>query len=165
MTCQSSGRSPTMAIGLGPLETPSRIRIPRPPQNRTTFMATPPGSRYVKLGDRENQPAAPGPDVAKLLRDLLPEVPGQDENVVGFGLRQPLGRVDGDMGAGQELALLHRAPVNGVGQQVGPDAAVVQQGVALARGAVAGHRLALRRGRQQEAEQVALDLEYRCGEA
>ena len=38
MTCHSSGRSPIMAIGLGPLVTPSRIRIPRPPQNSTTFM-------------------------------------------------------------------------------------------------------------------------------
>ena len=67
MTCQSSGRSPTSAIGFGPLVTPSRIRIPRPPQKRTTFMIHALVSDDFELRDREHQPPAPRADVVELL--------------------------------------------------------------------------------------------------
>src|SRR5262245_33858306 len=107
MTCQSSGRSPTIAMGFGALVMPSRIRIPRPPQNRTPFTIHTPHSDDLKLGDREDQPAPPRPDVAQLLADLVPEIPGQDENVVGPGLGEALGRMDRDMRAREELPLLH----------------------------------------------------------
>src|ERR1041384_5057922 len=130
MTCHSSGRSPTIAIGLGPVVTPSRMRIPRPPQNKTTFIGYPQKttsrSDDFKRGDREDQPASPGPDVGELLADLVPEVPRQDEDEIGPGLLEALGRVDRDVRAREELPLLHRAAVHGVGQQVRPDAAVVQ---------------------------------------
>src|SRR6266571_2959313 len=109
MTCQSSGRSPTIAIGFGAVLTPSRIRIPRPPQNSTTFTITPHSGDF-KCGDREDQPPAPGPDVVKLLADLFTEIPGQDQYVVGLGLGEALGRVDRDMRARQELTLLPRTP-------------------------------------------------------
>ena len=140
MTCHSSGRSPTIAIGLGPLVTPSRIRMPRPPQKSTTFMIHP-ARNDLELGDREDELAAPLPDVAELVADFVPEIPRQDQNVVGLGLGQALRRVDRDMRARQELALLDRAAVDRVREQVGPDTAVVEQRVALARGAVADHRL------------------------
>src|SRR5262245_32657725 len=38
MTCQSSGRYPIGTMGFGMVSEYSRIRVPRPPQNRTTFM-------------------------------------------------------------------------------------------------------------------------------
>src|SRR5437773_275941 len=136
MTCHISGRSPTIASGLGPLLTPSRIRMPSPPQKSTTFIASFPRSDRLQGRDRDDQPAAPLAHVAELCADLLPQVPRQDEDVVGPGLREPLGRVDRDVRARKELTLLDRAPVNGVLEQVRPDAAVVQQRVALARGAV-----------------------------
>src|SRR5215472_18151908 len=104
MTCQSSGRSPTIAMGLGPVVTPSRIRIPRPPQNSTTFTGSTPYSDNFKCRDREHQPAPPGPDVVKLRGDLVPEVPGQDKDVVGLGFRQPFGSVDRDMRTREELS-------------------------------------------------------------
>src|SRR5581483_10411727 len=142
MTCHMSGRSPIMAIGLGPLETPSRIRIPRRPQKSTAFM-TSPHCDDLQFGDRENELPAPRADITELLADFLAQVPGQDEDVVGTGFCQAFRRVDRDVRAGEELPLLDRAPVDGVREQVGPDSAVVEQGVSLARGAVAGHRLAL----------------------
>jgi hypothetical protein len=100
-----------------------------------------------------------------LLADFLAQVPREDENVVGPSLGQVFRRIDRNMGAGQEPALLDRAPVDRVGEQVRPDAAVVQERVALARGAVSGHRAALAGRGEQEAEQVALDLENRGREA
>src|SRR5580700_2313420 len=135
MTCQSIGRSPIMAIGLGPLLTPSRIRIPRPPQNRTTF-TNHTSLDDVEPGNREDEFPAPGTDVIQLLADLVPEIPRQDEDVVGPGFGQAFRRVDGNVRAGQEPPLLDRTAVDRVGEQVGPDAAVVQQGVPLAWGAV-----------------------------
>src|ERR1700729_1533761 len=102
MTYQNSGRSPTMVIGFGPLLTPSRMRIPSPPQNRTTFtLNNPQVSGDLKLGNPENQPAAPGPHVVQLLADLIPQVPGQDKDVVRPGLGERGRRVDRDVGARQ----------------------------------------------------------------
>src|SRR5262245_6082480 len=152
MTCQSSGRSPTMAIGLGALVTPSRIRMPRPPQNNTTFIQAP--SDNLKRGNREYQPAAPVPDVVQLLGDLGPEIPRQHEDVVRFGLAEALWRADRDMRPRQELALLDRASVDCVGEQVRPDAAMVEQGIALARGAVTCHRLAMPSRADKELQQL-----------
>src|SRR5215469_255578 len=98
MTCQRSGRSPTIAIGFGALLTPSRIRIPRPPQNRTTFTArSPPQSDDVELRNGVDQAAAPGTDVLQLLADLLAEIPRQHQDVVGPGLLDALRRVDRDV--------------------------------------------------------------------
>jgi hypothetical protein len=37
MTCHSTGRLPMGIIGFGSDSGPERIRIPSPPQNRTTF--------------------------------------------------------------------------------------------------------------------------------
>src|ERR1700753_954526 len=98
MTCQSSGRSPTMAMGLGAvLLVPSRIRMPRPPQNSTTFIVRPPRSHDFECGNREDQPSAPGADVVELLADLLAEVSARDQHVVRRGRGDPLRGVDRDV--------------------------------------------------------------------
>src|SRR6266699_20428 len=97
MTCQSIGRSPIIAIGLGLLVTPSRIRIPRPPKKRTTFIVHLIRRLQlddIKRGDREYEPSPPRPDVTELLADLLPQVPRQDEDIAGTGLLETIGRVD-----------------------------------------------------------------------
>ena len=46
--------------------------------------------------------AAPLCDVRELLADLVHEVPGQDEDVVGASLGDPLRRTDRDVRAGRE---------------------------------------------------------------
>ena len=53
--------------------------------------------------------------------------------------------------------MLVRVAVDGVGEQVGPDAAVVEQRVALARRAVADDRLPGAAALEQELEQVVAD--------
>ena len=88
--------------------------------------------------------------------DLVADVPGQDQHVVGPGLQDPLRRVHRDAGAGQEPPLLVRADVDRVVEQIGLDAAEVQERVALGRRAVADHGLAGLAGLHQEAQQRAL---------
>src|SRR5262245_22276070 len=140
MTCQSNGRSPTVAIGFGPVVVASRMRIPRPPQNSTTFTASPVPSDRLELGDRKDELSAPGSDVVELFDDLVAQVPRQNEHVIGPRLGQAFGRVDRDVRARQELALFERTPIDGVLDEVRADAAVVQQSVALAGRAVSGDR-------------------------
>src|SRR4029450_10070511 len=107
MTCQSSGRSPIMFIGFGALAGPSRMRMPRPPQNSTTFT-----SHHLKGRGGEQQTATPVAYLAQLRADFRTEVPGQDENVVGTVVSDAVRRIDRDVRTGQELALLVRAAVN-----------------------------------------------------
>src|ERR1700722_11125527 len=138
MTCHSIGRSPIIAMGFGPLWTPPRMRIPRPPQKSTTFMIPHfaqmiSSSGDFEFGDREDQPSPPRPDVAELATYFLPLVPEQDEHVVGPALRETFRCVDRDMGTGQVFALFHRGAVHRVGEQIRPDAAVVEERIALAR--------------------------------
>src|SRR6478735_8802949 len=151
MTCQISGRGPTVIIGLGRSDWPSRIRMPYPPQNSTTFMTRPrgagsygssdgrdrmarPSRNDLQAWNGENQPAAPLAHVGQLGDELVAQVPGQDQHVVGFVLGDLLGRQDRDAGARGEPAVLVGVAVDGVSKQVGPDPAVVEQRVALARG-------------------------------
>ena len=144
---------------------PSRIRIPRPPQKSTTFMIHTPTETISSSGIGKTSFPPQEPDIAELPADFVPQIPRQDENVIGFRLGQAFWRVDRDMRAGQELPLLDRTAVDRVGEQVRPDAAVVKQRVALARGAVSGHRPSLTGSSEEEAEQVALDLQHGRREA
>ena len=80
-----------MAMGLGALVTPSRIRMPRPPQNSTTFITSLPaglvhGYTTSSAGIGKTKRAPPRSHVLELLGDFLSQVPRQDEDVVRLGL-------------------------------------------------------------------------------
>src|SRR2546427_8793249 len=108
-----------VTIGFGMVSENSRIRVPRPPQNNTTFMqllrprrpglhprlSKPRSARsdriaswiYLDVRDGHHELASPVSDVPELLHDLVLEVPWQDQDVVGPRFPEPLGRVDGDV--------------------------------------------------------------------
>src|SRR5678816_2444086 len=109
------------------------------------------------LRDRHDEPAAPLADVRELGLDLVLQVPREDQDVVGTRLSDLFGRIDRNVGAGQELAVLVRIPVHGVFDEVRPDAAIVQERVSFSGSPVAGDGLSFLSGRDQEAEQVPLD--------
>ena len=89
--------------------------------------------------------------------DLVLQVPGQDQDVVGLGLVDGLDRLDRDVRARREAAVLVGVAVDGEVEEVGADAAVVEQRVALARRAVAARsRLPCSLRGDQEREQLAL---------
>ena len=71
-----------------------------------------------------------------LLRDFVDQVPRQDQHEVGLLLPALLDREDRDPRARCELAVLVGVPIDGEVEEVGPDAAVVEQRVPLTRGAV-----------------------------
>ena len=147
MMCQRIGLSPIGIIGFGIRAEVSPIRRPRPPQKMTTFMSAAASSRPLqdlRLRNRYDELPAPFPDVRELCGDLPLQVPRQDQDVVRPGLRDALRGIDRDVGAGQEPPVLVRIAVDGVVEEIGPDAAVVQQGVALPGRAVADDLLALR---------------------
>ena len=88
-------------------------------------------------GARARRTPAPLADVAVLRDDLVAQVPGQDQHEVGLRLAQrPRGARSG-CASRAGAALLVRVAVDRVVEEVGADAAVVQQRVALGRRAVA----------------------------
>ncbi len=81
--------------------------------------------------------------IGQLRHDFLLQIPGQNQHEVGTSLPDPIGRENRNMRARQKLVVLVGVAVDRVVDEVGSDAAVVQQGIALARCAVSGHRLVL----------------------
>src|SRR5215471_10927167 len=94
------------------------------------------------LGDRHDELPPPLPDELVLPDDLVLEVPGQDQQVVGARLPDAVRAADRDARAGQVVALLLGVAVHRVVKEIGADPAVVEERVSLARSAVAGDRLA-----------------------
>src|SRR5438132_4752700 len=135
--------------------------------HRTQPQAENPRSlRDSGLRNRHDELAAPVPNVSRLLHDLVLQVPRQDQQVVGPRCAYLFGREDRDVRTRKELALLVGAPVYGVSQKIGPNAAVVQQRVAFARSAVPDDGAALPLRLDQELEQATLGLLYarlKCG--
>src|ERR1700691_4002761 len=102
-------------MGLGTLSEYSRSRIPMPPQNRTTFIASPLRLCFLvsfaygpafshhldfRYGDHES--AAPFANVRQLRRDLIPQIPGKDQDVIRPGLADSLRWEDRNVSAGQK---------------------------------------------------------------
>src|SRR3990170_6905477 len=78
----------------------------------------------------------PLPDMAHLPHDLILQVPGEDKEVIWSGLAHFFRRQDRDLGSRKKASLLVRIPVHGVFDEIGPNPAVIQQGVPLRRGPV-----------------------------
>jgi len=87
--------------------------------------------------------------------DLVGQVPGKDQQVVRPGPVDRLGCQDRNVRPWEVHPLLVGAAVDGEVQQVGPDAAVVEQGVAFARCAVACDPLARLASLDQKAQKFA----------
>ena len=115
--------------------------------------------------NRDDQLPAPLADVPELRRDLVDEVPRQDEQVVGTRLGDPLERMDRDVRPRREQTVLVRVAVDRVVEEIGADAAVVQERVALAGSAVPDDLLPLAAELDEEIEECALRLLHLLGEA
>src|SRR5712692_234609 len=84
----------------------------------------------LDIGNRNEKLTAPTPDERKLFHDFVLEIPGKNQDVVGPRLLNLFRCMNWQMSTGQELPVLVRVPVHGVVEKVGPDTAIVQQGVA-----------------------------------
>ena len=101
---------------------------------------------------------APLTCVCELAHDLVLQVPRQDEDLIGLRLGDPLGRVHRDVRTRQEAPVLIGVAIHRVLQQIRADSAVVEQGVALGRGAITHDLLAIALAAEQEGQEVVLDL-------
>jgi hypothetical protein len=90
-----------------------------------------------------------------LVDDLVLQVPGKDQDVVGLSLVDRLDRMDRNVHARREAAVLIGVSVDREVEEVGADGAIVEERVALAGRAVAADPLALVLGADQERKQVA----------
>src|SRR5262245_42627760 len=123
-----------------------------------------PAMQDPRLGDRNDESATPRLDAGHLVQDLLLEVPGKDQDVVGLRLEDPLRSVDRDAAPRQVVALLVRAPVHGVVDEIRPDPAVVEKRVPLPGRSVRRDALAGAARVDQEVEELALRLVDPLGE-
>src|SRR6266852_3637234 len=108
------------------------------------------------LRNRRYAPAAPFPYIGHLSHDLLAEIPGQQQQIVRLRFGDPVGMVYYDVGARQEAALLVGAAIDDIVDEVRPDAAIVQQRVALGWRPIADDGLAPLLVIDEEAQQPAL---------
>ena len=112
----------------------------------------------LQLRHRGDEAGTPRAGVVELLDDLVPEVPGQDDDVVGPGRAQRVLGDDRDPAARHVLALLGRIAVDDPADQVGPHAGVVHERVALGGGTVGRDAAAGTPRLDQEGDEVVLDL-------
>src|SRR5580704_8467024 len=128
------------------------MRRPSPPQKSTTFTTWPPvgccdlsarraasiSRVHLDCWDGDYELAAPLADEGILLDDFVLQVPRQDEKIIRFGFLNALRLIDGNVRAGQESAVFVGIAVDGVIEEIGANAAVIQERVAFSGGAVAG---------------------------
>ena len=100
-------------------------------------------SQQLHLRDGDDEAGSPVAGVGELRHDLPLEVPRQDQDVVGPLLFERIRMADRDVRPRQEQSLLVRVAIDRELEQVGTNAAVVKQRVALAGSAVASDPLTL----------------------
>src|SRR4051812_43629804 len=109
-------------------------------------------------GDGDDEFAAPFTDFVHLIDDLFFKIPWQNENVIGLRFKDLAGSEDRNVSAGKELALFVWIAVDGVIEEIGADAAIVEQSVSFSGSAIAGDAFALAFGIDKEVEQAAFGL-------
>src|SRR5262249_43817085 len=77
--------------------------------------------KHARLGDRYDPAAAPFANVRRLLDDLVHDVPRPDEQVVGAGFANALGREDRNVRTRQEFALLVGVAIHDVVEKIRAD--------------------------------------------
>src|SRR5688572_11026399 len=103
-----------------------------------------------------NEAPAPLPDVTHLLHDLFLQIPGKDQEVIRFCGCDYVGMVDWNVRPGQIMALLMRASIDGIIDEVRSHAAIIQQRVSFGGRTIADDGFSLILGLYQEFDQSAL---------
>ena len=122
------------------------------------FPGRPTEGRTWSSGDGDHEHTTPGTNPRHLGFDLVDEVPGEHEHVVGAEPVDDLGGLDGDARAGDEPPLLVGAHVGHEPHKIRADAAVVEEGDRLGGGAVADDDLAFGGCLGEEAQCLDLAL-------
>src|SRR5262249_12045442 len=140
------GRRPAPPSGTSSPPGWPRARAPAPAVHARTSgtgaAPLPPGPSFLpdhpRFRDRHDEPSPAAAVLRLLLDDLVREVPGEDQEIVGLRLQDPLYRDDRDVRARRVEPVLEPAPVGEEVQERSVDPVVVQERVPLRRGPVAG---------------------------
>src|SRR5882672_916462 len=125
----------------------------------------PASADHLDPGDRHDEASIlEACDLTDRCQNLAFQVPGQYQYVVGPGFDQFVRMQNRDMGTGRVLPLLVRIAVDREIEEVSADAAVVEQGVALARSAVADDALPGALRTDEKLQQRALGFPDLLGE-
>src|SRR4051794_20926328 len=126
MMCHSSGRPPTSTIGFGRYSVSSRMRVPRPPQSRTTLGS---GAGLITPRDRPSPMAlervlkrapsrpmtgavsSPAPSMGEILR-LVAAYAAERHAPKGFDPRNPSVPVSGKVFGAEEVVELVRTSLD-----------------------------------------------------
>src|SRR6266852_5399394 len=108
----------------------------------------------------DDEPAAPLAVGVLLLEDLIGQVPGQQEQVIGAALLHNVGGKDGQVGARRIQAQLDGRPVDDEVQRLATDAAVIEQGRAFGGGSIARKARIVLFEVREEAAQLTLQLPH-----
>jgi hypothetical protein len=110
MTCHNTGRLAIGIIGFGSDWFSARIRIPRPPQNRTTFIAIPPVlsrlREHFESRQADDQLPSPVMYIFELRSNLRSKVPRHDDDEIGAVVGEPPDGMNGDVRARQKPPML-----------------------------------------------------------
>src|SRR6266851_8484828 len=86
----------------------------------------------LHLRDGHDEFATPFANETVLLDDLVFQVPGKDQQEIRLRLPNPIRRINRDVRAGQESAMLVGIAVHGIVEKISSDSAVIQQRIAFA---------------------------------
>lgn len=92
--------------------------------------------------NRYDELATPFHYMLHLPDDFLLEVPRQDQNIIGFETVDDRGVKDRNMHSGRKASVLVRIAIDREIEKVGPDTAIIEQGITLARRSIAADALA-----------------------
>lgn len=112
------------------------------------------------LGYGHDKLAAPFGNAGHLPDDFIFQIPWQYQDVVRSRFSDPIGMENRYAHAGHEVTLFVRAEIDGIVDEIGSHAAVVQQRHALGSGAVSDDAFAFSFGADQKLEQLAFGLFY-----
>ena len=94
--------------------------------------------RHHHLRNKRHELPAPLANVAHLLAHFFLDIPRQNDQVIRFGGSNHLWMQDRDMRAREKMPLFVGAAVDRIVEKIGAHPQVIEQGVALRRGPVAG---------------------------
>src|SRR5260370_32194710 len=117
-------------------------------------------SNDLRRRNGDDETAAPFAVGVLLLEDLIGQVPGQQEQVIGAALLHNLGGKDGQVGARRIQALLDGRPIDDQVQRLATDAAVIEQGRAFGGGSIAGEARIVLFEVREESAQLTLPLPH-----
>ena len=105
---------------------------------------------YIYLRNRYEELTTPVTYVGHPPYNLILYVPWQNQQVIWPGLSNFIWMKDRNVSTWQEFALFVWIAINRVVDEIGTNATVVQQGIPLARGTVAGNGFAFPFGTDEE---------------